>query len=179
MDDPRYPKTVYFLMLVAGFIQWVRYYPLLPERMASHFGYDGTPNGWQPKDAFFLIMLLAVGLTFSVSFLVPRRIAARPDDKINLPHREYWLAPARREETFRFIAAQMAWFGCAILFLVLFATFLAIRANLSPGGRFDNRTMMEVMAAFLFLLVLWLVHFLRHFYRLPADAAGPRGANIR
>jgi len=171
MDDPRFPKTVYFLLLLAGLLQGVRFYPLLPERMASHFGYDGTPNGWQPKDEFFLLMLLAVGLTFGVSFLVPRLIAALPDNRINLPHKAYWLAPARREETFRFIAAQMAWFGCAILFIILFGAFLAMRANLSPDRHFDNDTMIKLMAAFLFVTVLWIVHFLRHFYRLPADSS--------
>jgi uncharacterized membrane protein len=171
MDDARYPKIVYFLMLVAGLLQWVRFYPLLPERMASHFGYDGTPNGWQSKDGFFLVMLLAVGITAGMTFLVPRRIAARPGNRMNLPHKAYWLAPARREETFRFIAAQMAWFGCAILFIILFATFLAIRANLSPDSHFDNDNMIKVLAAFLFVTVLWIVHFLRHFYRLPANAS--------
>ena len=171
MDDARYPKIVYFLMVVAGLFQWVRFYPLLPERMASHFSYDGTPNASQPKDTFFLSMLLVVGLTFLFTFLVPRFIATRPDARINLPHKSYWLAPARREETVRFIAAQMAWSGCAILFVLLFATFLAIRANLSPDGRFDNGTMIEVLAAFLLSMVLWTVHFLRHFYRLPEDSS--------
>jgi len=174
MDDARFPKITYFLMLVAGLLQWVRFYPLLPERMASHFGYDGRPNGWQPKDGFFLIMLLAVGLTFGMSFLVPRRIAARPDNRINLPHKAYWLAPARREETFRFITAQMAWFGCAVLFIVLFGTYLAIRANLSPDNHFDNETMIKVLAAFLLVTVLWIVHFLRHFYNPPADSSTHR-----
>jgi uncharacterized membrane protein len=171
MDDARYPKIVYFLMVVAGLFQWVRFYPLLPERMASHFSYDGTPNGWQPKEGFFLVMLLVVGLTFLFAFLVPRFIAARPDNRINLPHKDYWLAAARREETVRFIATQMAWSGCGILFIILLGTFLAIRANLSPDGRFDNGTMIKVLAAFLFLMVLWTVHFLYHFYRLPADSS--------
>jgi len=172
MDDVRFPKIVYFLMLVAGLLQWARFYPLLPERMASHFGYDGAPNGWQPKDGFFLLMLVvAMGSTSIITFLSPRIIASRPDNKINLPHKSYWLAPARREATFRFIAAQMAWFGCAVLFVLLFGTYLAIRANLSPDSHFDNATLLKVLAAFLVLMVLWTVHFLRHFYRLPADSS--------
>ena len=169
MNDPRFPKILYFLLLVAGLLQWVRYYPLLPEKMASHFSFDGMPNGWQPKDGFFLVMLLVVGLTGVIAFFSPRIIAARPDNQLNLPHKSYWLAPARREATFRFIAAQMAWFGCAVLLILLLGTSLAIRANLSPDGRFDNATMLKVMAGFLFLTILWTVHFLRHFYRLPAD----------
>ncbi len=169
MDDPRFPKTLYVLMLVADLFQWVRYYPLLPERMAAHFNFEGQPNGWQPKDGFFLLMLVVIGVTAVIPFLSPRLIAARPDNQINLPHRSYWLAPARREETFRFIAAQMAWFGCGVLFVLLFGTSLAIRANLSPGCRFDNSMMMKVMGGFLIFTVLWMVRFIRHFVRIPAE----------
>ncbi len=169
MDDPRVPKTVYVLMLVAGLFQWVFYYPRLPEKMASHFGFNGMPNGWMPRDAFFVVMLIVVGLTVLMTFLTPRLIAARPDNQINLPHKSYWLAPAHREETFRFIGAQMAWFGCAVLFIVLFGTSLAIRANFSPDGRFDNGTMFKVMVGFIVLTILWMARFIRHFFRIPTD----------
>jgi len=172
MDDPRFPKTLYFLMVLAGFFEWARYYPLLPEKMEAHFSFDGLPNGWQPKDAFFLLMLVvAVGATSIIVFLSPRIIASRPDNQINLPHKSYWLAAARREETFRFIAAQMAWFGCAVLLVLLIGTHLAIKANLSPDFRFDNAVMIKVMGGFLFLTVLWAIRFIRHFFRVPADAS--------
>ncbi len=174
MDDPRFPKTVYVFMLVAGLFQWVRYYPLLPERMAGHFNFEGLPNGWEPKDVFFLLMLVVIGVTAVIPFLSPRLIAARPDNRINLPNRSYWLAPARREETFRFITAQMAWFGCGVLFVLLFGTSLAIHANLSPDYRFDNSAMIKVLGGFLFLTVLWMVRFIRHFVRIPADFASRR-----
>jgi uncharacterized membrane protein len=170
MDDPRVPKTVYFLMLIAGLIQWVHYYPLLPERMAAHFNYEGLPNGWQPKDGFFLLMLVVVvGVTAVIPFLSARLIAARPDNQINLPQRSYWLAPERREATFRFIGAQMAWFGCGVLFVLLFGTSLAIHANLSADYLFDNSSMIKVLGGFLLLTVIWMVRFIRHFSRVPAD----------
>ena len=172
MDDPRFPRTLYFLMLLAGLLEWARYYPLLPEKMAAHFNFDGLPNGWQPKDVFFLLMLVvAVGSTSIIAFLSPRIIASRPDNKINLPHKSYWLAPARREATLRFVAAQMGWFGCAVLFVLLFGTHLAIQANLSPGSRFDNTIMIKVMVGFLIVTLLWMIRFIRHFVRLPADAS--------
>ena len=171
MDDPRIPRIIYFLMLAVGLFSWVRSYSLLPERMASHFGFDGAPNGWMPKDSFFLVMSLMLGLTLFISFVVPRIIAALPDNQINLPHKAYWLAPERRTNTFQFVCAQMSWFGCAILFVLLFGTSLAINANLSPDGRFDNNTMLKVMAAFLFLMIFWTVHFLRHFLRIPDDSS--------
>ncbi len=172
MDDPRFPKTVFLLMLLAGLLEWGRYYPRLPEKMAAHFNFEGLPNGWMPKDVFFLLMLVvAVGSASIIAFLSPRIIASRPDNQINLPHKDYWLAPARREATFRFIAAQMGWFGCAVLFVLLFGTYLAIQANLSPDFRFDNATMIKVMAGFLFLTLLWMIRFIRHFVRVPPDAS--------
>ena len=172
MGDPRLPKTVFFLMLLAGLLEWVLYYPRLPEKMASHFSFDGLPNGWMHRDAFFLLMLVvAVGSTAIIAFLAPRLIASQPNNRINLPHKDYWMAPARREATFRFIAAQMAWFGCAVLFVLLFGTHLAIQANLSPDFRFDNATMIKVMACFLILTLLWMIRFIRYFVRVPADAS--------
>jgi len=169
MDDPRFPETFYFLMLVAGLIQWVQYYPLLPERKAAHFNYEGLPNGWQPKDGFFLLMLVVVGVTAVIPFLSARLIAARPNNQINLPNRSYWLAPERREATIRFIGAQMAWFGCGVLGVLLFGTSLAIHANLPLDCRFDNSTMIKVLGGFLFLTVIWMVRFMRHFFRVPTD----------
>lgn len=177
MNDSRFPVLLYFLMLLFGVLHWFRVYPQLPERMASHFTTNGTPNGWQPKLSFFLLSCGVVGMSAFVAFLVPRLIASRPAEKINLPHKEYWLAPPRREDTMRFFRAQMAWFGCGLLFVLLYGTSQAINANLPSVGYFDTRGMWYVVAGFLFFTLVWVIHFLRHFYKVPPPSqsfpAGP------
>lgn len=167
MNHSRFPTLLYFLMLVLGVLHWAQVYPQLPERMASHFMANGTPNGWMPKEAFFLLSCVVVGMSALVAFLAPRLVASRPAEKINLPHREYWLAPERREDTMSFLRAQMVWFGCGIQFVLLYGTSQAINANLPTVGYFDAKGMWYVVAGSLLLTVVWIIHFLRHFYYVP------------
>jgi uncharacterized membrane protein len=167
MNDARLPTILYFFLLVLGVLQWAHVYPQLPDVMASHFTGQGTPNGWQPKPAFFVMMALVIGVTVVPAFLVPRRLPSMPPDKINLPHKSYWLAPERRQTTFGFFRAQMAWFGCALLFLLLYATSQAIDANLPSVGRFDWQGMWYVLGGFSVFCIGWLIHLLRHFHNVP------------
>jgi uncharacterized membrane protein len=167
MNSSRLATLLYFLMLVLGLLQWVQAYPQLPETMASHFNGDGTPNGWQPKEAFFLMTSLVTALTAVPTFLVVRRICKRSPDRINLPNKAYWLSPEHQQETWRFLNSQMAWFGCGLLFVLLYGISQAINFNLPNVRHFDARGLLCVLGGFLLFLVLWLAHFLRHFYSVP------------
>ena len=167
MNASRFPTLLYFMMLILGLLQWAHVYPLLPETMASHFTANGTPNGWQPKQVFFLLSSIVIAVTAFPTFLAPRKIAKRPPDRINLPNKVYWLAPEHQEETWRFISTQMAWFGCGLLFVLLYGMSQAINFNLPNIRHFDSQAMLYVLGGFLLFVVLWLAHFLRHFYNVP------------
>ena len=88
---------------------------------------------------------------------------------MNLPHRAYWLAPERRKQTMGFIEAQGIWFGCGVLLLLYTAFQLAVDANLSPDKRFNSHTMWNALGVFFFVVLVWMIHFVRHFYRVPDD----------
>ena len=166
MNTSRLPQWVYGLLLLCGAIGAAHYYALLPERMASHFSADGTPNGWQLKEMFFLLMGLVSASTAIIGFLAPVLIARRPASQINLPNKEYWLAPERRAATMEFIAGQMRWFACAVLTVILFGGYEAIQANLREVVRFDSQTMLVVMVGFVVVVLVWLIGFVRHFSRV-------------
>ena len=68
----------------------------------------------------------------------------------------------------RYIAAMMGWFGCGLLFVLISGTFLAMQANLAAGGRFHSEAMLVVLVGFLFLLLFWLIRFVRHFQQTDA-----------
>ena len=167
MDDPRVPRFLYAFLFLACLLMMAYYYPQMPQRMASHFAADGSVNGWQSRDAFFVLMLLVTSTSAIVGFLAPRQIAARSNARINLPHRDYWLAPERREQTMRFISATMAWFACGILFVLISGTFLALRANLGPDHHFNSEAMALVLVSFLAGLLALLVRMVRHFQKIP------------
>jgi uncharacterized membrane protein len=167
MSDSRFPTLLYLLMLILGLLQWVHVYSQLPEIMGSHFNARGTPNGWQPKELFFVFTAVVIAMTAIPSFLVPRKIASLSQEKINLPNKSFWLAPEHREETWRFLKAQMAWFGCGLLFVLLYAISQAINFNLPTVRHFDTQGMCYVLGGFIVFAAAWMVHFLRHFYNPP------------
>ena len=168
MDDPRLPRLLYIFLILVCLLMMAYYYPQMPQRMASHFAADGRANGWQSRSAFFVLMLMVTSTSAIVGFLAPRQIAARSNARINLPHRDYWLAPERREQTMRYISAAMAWFACAILFVLISGTFLALRANLAPDHRFNSTAMLAVLGVFLAGLFGSLLGFVRHFRIIPS-----------
>ena len=170
MSDPRLPRLVYFVLLLLGLLSWARVYSDLPALMASHFDFSGAPNGWMSKQAFLALMFVVSASSAVVAFFAPRQIAAKSPDRLNLPNKSYWLAPERSADTFRYITTQFAWFGCGILFVLLYGANQALNANL-PGGHFDSTSMLNVIIAFVLLTVLWTFLLIRHFSRLPHSSA--------
>lgn len=149
-------------------LQIVHYYPLMPESMASHFDGAGRPNGFQSRTAFFAltaIMLVTVVGTF-VGLASLLRVL--PTSWLNLPHRDFWLAPERRESTVGVIGQQMEWFGVATLLLLLLVVQSAIEANLAPEPRLDSDSMWLFLGLYFLYVAVWLVRFLRYF-RLPSS----------
>ena len=133
----------------------------------NHFTGRGIPNGWQSKPAFFLLMAIVIVVTALPTFLVPRRLPSMSPEKINLPNKSYWLAPEHRASTWSFLRAQMAWFGCALLFVLLYASSQAINANLPGITQFDWQGTLYVLGGFLLFCIGWLIHLLHHFYNPP------------
>lgn len=177
MNDSRPPTFLFCLMVVLGVLRCVHVYPQLPDTMASHFTARGIPNGWQPKPALFLLIGVVIMVSAIPAFIVPRRLPAMPADRINLPNQSYWLAAERREDTWRFFRAQMAWWGCALLLLLLYTMSAAINANLPSIGYFNWRGMWYALGAFLLFTTLWIVHLLRHFYNLPPTQVASTSAS--
>jgi len=167
VDDPRLPRMLYVFLVLACLLMMGYYYPQMPQRMASHFAADGSPNGWMPRDSFFLLTCLICASSALVTFFAPWQIASKSDVRINLPNKGYWLAPQRRDATMRYIASTMAWFGCALLFVLISGSFLALRANLTLGQRFNSDAMLLVLGGFLFFLMILIIGMIRHFQTAP------------
>ena len=179
MNDSRLPTFIYVVTLALGLLGWAHVYPQLPAVMASHFSARGIPNGWAPKPMFFLIMGIAVFVSALPGFLAPRQIESRPPARLNLPHKDYWLAPERREDTWRFLRAQMAWFSCAVLFVMLYGSSQAINANLPTIAHFNWQGMLYVMGGFVLFCTVWLSHFIWHFYNVPPSIVSPPHTSSR
>jgi uncharacterized membrane protein len=137
----------------------------LPERVASHFGAGGAANGWMSREGYLVfIVLVTVGAPVAIVLLagVLPRIAA---SIVTLPHRDYWLAPARREATLDFMLAHACRFGMLLVALLAGVHWLVAEANAAPGARLDERMMGVLLVAFAGALVVWLASFALRFRR--------------
>lgn len=167
MNNSKLPAAIFLLMLLVALFESVHLYPQLPERMASHFAANGQPNGWQSKQDFFLLTAIVVLVCSVVSFVLPLTIAVVPTELVNLPNKSYWLAPERRAQTVGMFAAHMAWFGCGLLFVTLYAVSQAIQANLPVHAPFNSIGLQYVLIGFILFAVPLLIHLIRRFSSPP------------
>jgi uncharacterized membrane protein len=168
MQNSGLPKLIYGLVAAVGLIYFSFLYPQLPDPMASHFNANGVATAWMPKSGFFLLFAFVMLFASTPVFLLPWQIAAKSNDKLNLPNKEYWLAPERRGETMRYLGIQMGWFGCALLAMLLCGFYFAVAANLKPDHSFDSSSFYVALVAFLIFSFSLPVRLLSHFRNVPS-----------
>ncbi len=166
--DSRLPKLIFALLVLFAAVHFSNVYPQLPNVVASHFNGRGAANGWQTKSAFFSVFAGVSVLAAVVGFGIPRIIAAVPEQLINLPNKQYWLAPERRAETLAFLASDFAWFACGIFLMIIFAFDYATQSNLHPEKPPNPARMWYVLGGFLLFTLVWIIRMLAKFLRPPA-----------
>ncbi len=161
---PDLAQVVFLALLVAMAGQSAWYYPRLPALVASHFGVSGHADSYMPKQEFMRLHLGVVGLISLVLLVVPMLVVRLPPGMINLPNKDYWLAPERRAHTGRVIRGFLTSFGDAMLLFLLVIFGDAMRASLLPAPRLSNRVwvMLILLASF---AVIWTIRFVRAFRR--------------
>ena len=169
METPsaRLPTSIFVFLVLLGALQAYSYAARLPAVVASHFSGPGMPNGWQTQSAFFLTELVVVVMAAVVGFGVPAIIAAVPVSLINLPNKQSWFAPERRESTLAYFRVQFAWFGCGLLGFLLCVNELVFRANLSTPRRLNATAFTIALMAFLAFVLVWTIRLIVRFSREP------------
>lgn len=111
--------AILLVTLLVGIVHVAYYHPKLPDSVASHFDFEGNANGFSPKRNHSLVMAclqVGFGVFFWVLVLVLKYI---PPQLVNLPNRDYWLAPERRKETIHEMNGGLLGFAIATqIFLV-------------------------------------------------------------
>ncbi len=166
MSDTRVPRTLFFAILAAGILQCLHDFPFLPDRLASHFSAAGHANGWMTKQQFLMTYAVVILPAVALEFLMPRRIAGTPGNRLRLPNREFWLAPERRAETFAYFQKFFAWYGCAFLLLEVIAMGLAMRANFQSPPQLPTGPIVFAIVAFVLFNIAWVTATFRRFSKL-------------
>ena len=139
----------------------------LPAKVASHFDIEGQPNGWMSRET-------CVGFTLGLGILMPAFIVGMmggagriPVSFINLPHRDYWLAPERRQAALAILLRFSLWFACMNVLFVTGLHWLIVQANL-PGQspHMGGLGIALVTGGFLAGTGVWVLLLLRHFSKI-------------
>ena len=129
----------------------------LPARVAVHFGAGGAANGWQSRDGYQAWMLaLVVALPLSLVALLawlPRIGACLT----NIPNKDYWLAPERREGTFERLTRFAALLGVLMVVFLTAVHLVVVEANQSSRPTLPTAPFVSVMLGFAIAMIAWVV----------------------
>jgi uncharacterized membrane protein len=173
-------RTLFIATFLANVAVTIASLILLPERVAIHFGADGTADGWAPSWVNALLMTGIHALLFVTVWISARLVLWFPPKWINLPNKDYWLDPARRPETMEKLQRFMWRFGVAMFLFLLVVGLLTLEANLAETAKLELRAFFPAAGIFLAYSVWWTIALLLAF-RLPADVrdAGRSRGGIR
>ena len=163
-------KKLFLFLFAANVALALVSWAILPERVAIHFGASGWPDNWASGRvnalAFIglhLVLWLAIYGSQGLIFIFPARF-------VNLPNKDYWLAPANRERTQQILSGLMYRFGVAIFAFFFAIGLLALQANRSDPVRLNLPVFFLCLGLFMLYTVAWVVAFFRCLRR-PAPGA--------
>jgi hypothetical protein len=161
------PLLLAVLVAAAAFI-WLSS-GSLPPVVASHFVAGGAANGFMPRSAYLgLTLAVTVGLPLILALVMGSVTRLVPDRFINLPNRDYWLAPERRQETLDYLSNQGNRFAMLLCAFLCFVHWLVVRANAMQPPHFPESTLVTALPLFGVALLVWIGAFLVRFLRRPS-----------
>jgi uncharacterized membrane protein len=154
------------VLIVCSIVQAVVYYEMMPDRIASHFRPDGTPDGFSSKTRF-LVSLVSVNVGTTLVLIVTARLIRRlPNSLINVPHKDYWLADERREESLAFVETAMLCTGILTVLLFMGIAHLTLLAN-QGGQGIPPVWLGSLIGGYIFAVMATTVAILARFKRPP------------
>jgi hypothetical protein len=97
--------------------------------------------------------------------LVPAAAAGKGARSLDIPQRDYWLAPERREATVACIRAHGRWFAAAVALFLTYVHWLVVRANALRPPVLSTTGIVSGLVVFFLALAVWLAVLFRRFRR--------------
>jgi hypothetical protein len=137
----------------------------LPDRIAVHFNARGQADGWMTgaqAENFIIGFGIGVSALIMVSGAGVRLVPARA---INIPKRDYWLAPEHRPEANEYLRQIFSWAACAMMLFSLGLQFVLVEANHRDPPELSNPHMLLLVIGLALIIVGLMIRMNRQFAR--------------
>jgi uncharacterized membrane protein len=163
--------AVFLLLCALSVVHSLYYYPLLPDRVASHFDSSGLADGWASKASFVTGSLIATGICALVFLGVSFAMLGIPDRFINLPNKDYWLSPEHSRVTRDSLFNLILWNGSVVIVLMSVIFHQAIRVNLGKAETLEH--LMLIMGSALAVMIVLSLPLIVRFSRKVSQPSNP------
>jgi len=156
----------------AAFLASVFYLaPVLPAKVATHFGGSGQANGWMTRDGYLsFISLFGLGMPAIIIGLC-HLIHFLPPALLNVPDAAYWRSPENYRRACGMIRVWSIWFGVVCLVWTACLNALTVQANLASPPHLATARLLAVTAAYLLALLVLIVGLVVAFKRAKVSHA--------
>ena len=165
-------RRLFLLACVAVVGVFVWSWGQLPDRVATHFGTSGSPDGWSSRTGAVLglgaIALVLAVVLGGLAFWVTRGM---PLTLVNMPGKQRWVE-AGQEARFRTMMAEDLWFMDLVTMVLMgVVQVLVVRANRQQPPALDGWAVAAIVV-YLAVLVAQTVWMVTIRYRRPPGDLG-------
>lgn len=163
------PFAVFVFLTCASIAFFIFFGRDFPPQMAVHFSTAGRADGYMDRVKFivlgsFLSFMSPIFLVAMVGVL-PRVL---PPSMLNVPNKNYWMAPERRGQAFDTMLWFALWLACQLQAFLLLINIGIYRANLAQTPTLGGSGLVIFLAALLLPVgMLSMVAVLFRAFRIP------------
>jgi len=135
----------------------------LPDAVAAHFNLAGEPDRWTSHQSY---VALFVGFLFVYPALMVLAFTWLPKHwphLVNIPNRDYWFEPERREASLEYLAHHGCWFSIILLVLIAAIHYTILVAHQTQPVTLPMPLFSTVLGCFVLAVTIWTVQLFQHF----------------
>lgn len=157
-------RNIYFALVAVYLLHGiVRFFTTPSSVLATHFGLDGSANGWMSSGAFLLFHLFMVAFTFGLRWFLAA--TARWQKGINIP--EYHLLSETGKQAFVNFMEHHSWaFGSLMIGFFILFDIVIVLANTQSFARTSMVIGLIVTLFFLGSVAWWTIALLMAIQRI-------------
>ena len=135
---PREPTARWITVLITGLVAvWLGVLAwqvtVLPERVPTHFGSGGEPDGWSSKSGALAFSVLGP-LLFALPLPLMSLMVLRWPSSINVPNKQWWTATGPRLRRFERLMREDLW----LITAVMLVTLIGVQAGITGAAQTDD-----------------------------------------